>query len=96
MTLFNLHCTVAEGSKTIRYRSRQGHKISLAVPNSSSYPAFLFGKNSSYCNNYEGYMEGFELFDNYERSSSGICTSLLDVSVASSSGMYFWSFAQMS
>ncbi len=41
-------------------------------------------------------MEGFELFDNYERSSSGICTSLLDVSVASSSGMYFWSFAQMS
>ncbi|KAK7845910.1 golgin candidate 1 [Quercus suber] len=34
--------------------------------------------------------EGFELFDNYKKSSSGICTSLLDVSVASASGMYFW------
>lgn len=34
--------------------------------------------------------EGFELFDNYEKSSSGICTSLLDASVASASGMYFW------
>jgi len=92
--LFNLPCTVAKGSKTVRFRGCQGHKISLALPNRSSYPAFLSGKKSSCCVDYEDYMEGFE-FINYEKCSSGICTSLLDASVAPSSGTDIWSFVQM-
>jgi hypothetical protein len=92
-SLFNLPCTVAKGGKTIRFRGCQGHKISLALPNSSSYPAFLSGKKSSCCVNYKDYMEGFELYINYKNSSSGICTFLLDVSDASSSGTDIWSFA---
>lgn len=91
--VFNLPCTVAEGSKTIRFRGHQGHKISLAVSDSSSFPAYLSGKRSSYCTNKDNYIDGLELFDNHEKSSAGICTSLLDVSVASASGMNIWLFA---
>lgn len=41
---FTLSHAVAEGSKTIRFRSCQGHKISLALSNSSTYLAILPGK----------------------------------------------------
>ncbi|KAG5547425.1 hypothetical protein RHGRI_013198 [Rhododendron griersonianum] len=36
---------VAEGCKTTRFLSCQGHKISLAISNCPTSPAFLFGEN---------------------------------------------------
>ena len=83
----NLPHAVTEGRKITGFRGCQGHKISMALSNSSNNLAMLSCKNSVTLSLWKCVIEGLHSTITMPKKYAGVCTSLLDVLVASPSGI---------